>query len=520
MGLLKTTEFFNRDDLPEETKRVFLELKKQSTLIETRNKILEIENNKLKKEVEDQRKTRKSIESRISINSKTGLPNHHKLNQDINLLLEQAQEKSPPSPFAVFIIKLDKNYDIVNKTLKYSMSEWVMYSIGSRLKDFCQESGHLYHTRDDEFIALITGMKISAGAKEIAEEIYGEVSKPHIFSGYHISIGCHIGVSLFPQHGIQKRALLHSADIALGYARDSEITCQVFTAKLKDKVIEKMELQNCIIKALEAQAINEINKQFDLYYQPVVKIKEQQNGALSIYEIHGETLIRWNHPTKGFINPEKFIPVSEETGLIVPIGNWVLYSALEHMTQWQKEHSKTIPISINISPVQFSNEGFVDSILRIIEKRGFAARHLTLEITEGCVMEDPIESTQKIKRLHDAGISISIDDFGKGYSSLNYLRLFPLDTLKIDKSFIKDIVTNTFDRAIVRAVISMAGELDFNIVVEGVENRDQFSVLYEEGCSCFQGYLFSKPLKHMDFPRFYQENLNREIIFPKESSEN
>ena len=338
------------------------------------------------------------------------------------------------------------------------------------------------------------------------------ISKSHIFSGYHISIGCTIGISLFPEHGFDKRTLLHCADIALGAAREQSKPFQIYTEELKEQVVEKMELQNYIIKALEAQAIAEIDKQFELEYQPIVKIAKAADGSSIIEDIQGESLIRWHHPEKGTINPGRFIPISEETGLIIPIGNWVLYTAADQIALWRDEVGKEISLSLNLSPVQFSNEHFIDSIERILSTKNISPALLRLEITESCVMEDPIDAIEKIKNLRNMGITISIDDFGKGYSSLNYLRRFPVNTLKIDKSFVDNITTNQFDQVIVKAIIALAKELKLGIVVEGIETEEQFSYLLDEGCSMFQGFLFSKSLKAPDFQRFYEENIGLPVV--------
>jgi EAL domain-containing protein (putative c-di-GMP-specific phosphodiesterase class I) len=482
------------------------------SILETRIKVLEAENEKLREKEKEFRQKNQDIQQRLHINGKSGLPNHLRLNQDMVALFDEENDRLVDQLMGIFIVKLDHNFDMVNKTLKPSMSEWVIYSLGTRMTKYTAQKGSVYHTRDDEFIIILQGVDSPASAEKIAREIEKVVSKSHIFSGYHIAIGCSIGISLFPEHGFDKRTLLHCADIALGAAREQTKPFQIYSEELKEQVVEKMELQNYIIKALEVQAIAEIDKQFELEYQPIVKIAEGSNGSNVIEDIQGESLIRWHHPEKGTINPGRFIPISEETGLIIPIGNWVLYTAADQIARWRDEVGKNISLSLNLSPVQFSNEHFIDSIERILETKSISPDLLRLEITESCVMEDPIDAIDKIKKLRDMGITISIDDFGKGYSSLNYLRRFPVNTLKIDKSFVDNITSNQFDQVIVKAIIALAKELNLNIVVEGIETEEQFSYLLNEGCRMFQGFLFSKSLKAPDFQKFYEENIGLPVI--------
>ncbi len=512
MGLLETTELFNRKDVPQEIKEKFQEVKRYTSHLEARLSMLSAENKRLGTAIKEQRRSKQSIEDRLSVNSKSGLLNHLKLNQDMVRILDEVKDKVSTNRFGVLIIKLDHNFDIVNKTLEPSMSEWIIYKIGDRLQGYVDKNGSVYHTRDDEFIIVYNGIKNTLRIESIADEIHKEVRKSHIFSGYHISVGCNIGISLFPEHGLKKRTLLHNADIALGYAREQRSVYQIFTEELRDQVVEKMELQNYIIKALEAQAITEINKQFELFYQPIIRVNQNKSGQTVITDIYGETLIRWNHPTKGAINPDKFIPVAEETGLIIPIGNWVLYTATKQMKQWEKDMGTPIYVSINLSPVQFANANFVSSIERTMQSRKIEPRYIRFEITESCVMEDPAESIKKIEQLRSTGVAFSIDDFGKGYSSLNYLRHFPVNTLKIDKSFVNNICSNQFDQVIVRAIFALAKELNFEVVVEGIETKEQFNYLYAQGCTLFQGYLFSKPKNPADFIEFYQTNKFSEVL--------
>ena len=276
--------------------------------------------------------------------------------------------------------------------------------------------------------------------------------------------------------------------------------------------MEKLELQNYIIKALEKNAMEEMSNQFEMFYQPIIKASEGKDGRLLIKDISAEALIRWNHPEKGLVPPDRFIPLAEETGIIVLLGNWIMYNVADKIQEWKENLGYTIPVSINVSSLQFHEGNLVDFVRRILETRNISPGTIKLELTETSLMADPIDASRKIEKLKNSGVKICIDDFGTGYSSFNYLRQFAIDLLKIDKSFVESVFHNACDQAIVRAIITMSSELNFDVVVEGVEDINQFNFLFNEGCRNYQGYLFSKPLPAAMFIDYYRNNINTPII--------
>lgn len=508
MGLLKVTDRLNLDndpgDLRDDLKRARDELRK----IRRHNDSLVSQVNNLLHFINEQNRRKRNLQQRININPKTGLANHNKMDRDLQNFFGSFMGDTEQPPGALILIKLDNNYDIITKTLKPSVSEWIIYQISTRLKELVNDETPIYHTRDDEFILLITDKGTPDKLKPLLEDLYQQVSNPHIFSGYHIVINCIIGVSFFPENGVNKSSLLNNADIALTYAKKNNRNYVFFSNHMRDEVVQKMELQNSIIKALEEQSLKEIDKQFFINMQPIVTVNEIRNGKPLIERIDAEALIRWRHPEKGIITPDTFIPIAEETGLIIIIGKWVLYTATAQIETWINTDRISSKLAINVSPRQFNDDDLIDSIQRIIKYRAINPENLQVEITENSFLEDPEEAARKIKKLKDIGIRIAIDDFGTGFSSVNYLRKLPVDVVKIDRSFIMDITTSQQDRSIVKAMIAMTAELGMANVVEGVETIEQLELLMKFGITKFQGFYFSKALNPEDYQAFYRNNLS------------
>ncbi len=462
-------------------------------------------------ELKNIKKENSDLHRRVVINHKTGLPNHVKANEEINKLIEKKMESSDHSPIAFILVKLNENFEAINKALKPTISEWVLYQIGVRLTELCGLENVVYHTREDEFLIVYQDVQDDNRLLMFLQLLNEEIKRPHIFSGYNISIDSSCGVSLFPKHGLDRNTLLHNSDIALSYAFKKNISYTIFTDEISDLVIQKMELQNSIIKALEKQAIKEIDKQFYLTYQPIVTL-EDSGGEDTFYikDIKSEALIRWNHPEKGGINPDDFIPLAEETGLIIPLGNWVIFSAAKQLKKWK---DKNIPgiLSVNVSPRQFYNPDLVDTFLRLTDTYEIPPSHLKLELTENSLIDNPVNAISKLNQLKDAGFSISLDDFGTGYSSLNYLKDLPVDTVKIDKSFISKVHNSKLDYSILKGILFFIEELKLDLIIEGVETREQLKILTDLGCRSFQGYLFSKALIEKEYVNYRKENMKKTV---------
>ena len=462
-------------------------------------------------ELSNIKKENSDLHRRVVINHKTGLPNHVKANEEINKLLEKRLEISDHSPIAFILVKLNENFEAINKALKPTISEWVLYQIGVRLTDLCGLENIVYHTREDEFLIVYQNIKDENRLQMFLQLLNEQIKSPHIFSGYNISIDSSCGVALFPKHGLDRNTLLHNSDIALSYAFKQKISYTIFTEEISDLVIEKMELQNSIIKALEKQAIKEIDKQFFLNYQPIVTL-ETSADSFRISDIKAESLIRWKHPVKGNITPDDFIPLAEETGLIIPLGNWVIFSAADQLRRWIEKGIDGI-LSVNVSPRQFYNPELVDTFIRLTDNYEIPPSRLKLELTENSLIDNPVNAINKLNQLKDAGFSISLDDFGTGYSSLNYLKDLPVDTVKIDKSFIRKIDKNTLDYSILKGILFFIEELKLDLIVEGVETEEQLQALIDLGCRSFQGYYFSKPLYENDYVEYRSNNMNRSFPY-------
>lgn len=475
----------------------------------------------LAQQLEQQRNHSQMLEQKLFIHNKSGLPNHLRLEEDIKSTIGQAQRERKAGgalpaggapldsddlrhgrKIAVLIIHLDNKYDMVVKTLKTSISEWILYQIGVRLGECVQPDEGLYHTKDDEFVILLANFTNLGHLKTRLAAIHDAVTKPHIFSGHHLYLGCHIGVSLYPNHGLTKSAILHSADIAMGQAVGQRKPWLIFEDAMRHGAMEKMELQSHIIKALEQQSDWNADEQFMLYFQPQVQLGASGRGGCPIRKVDAEVLIRWKHPHKGMIPPDKFIPLAEETGLILPIGNWVLYKALEQLERWEGTAMEKVTLSINISPRQFADPQLLDNVVALVKRKPSLKSRLKLEITESSLMDDPESSIRRLRDLSKLGIRFALDDFGKGYSSLNYLTELPLHTLKLDRAFIANVHRNPSDQAIVRAVVYLTQKLKLKLICEGIETPQQLAALQKQSCRCFQGFLFSKALPVNDFVAF------------------
>ncbi len=500
MGLLNISRLLTDDSVSSDIKKIILDYKHlvKELRVELDGQVDIC--NRLLDTAMDQERRERQMKSLLFYNRETGMPNHFVMDRDLDSLLKEANESAKEEKFAIFFISLDDTYNMIKKTLQPTLSEWVLYQTALRIKAEISSDCLTYQSRDDEFLVISRSVKRKEDCKRFAKRLLEKIRKSHIFSGYNISIGCSIGVSLYPDDGTTRGRLLRNADTALSESKKSIENYRVYTRKMTEEAVQRVELQNSILKALEVQTKTRGDAQFELYYQPLVYVDDVSNGRCNSHIIGSETLIRWNHPGKGFLLPDRFIPIAEETGLIIPVGHWILYEAMEQLRIWnEQEEYKNLSVSLNLSPRQFKHEDFFGSIDRVITKSRINPRNLKLEITESSVMDNLEDAVKKMEILRDRGIKILLDDFGTGYSSLTYLKRLPIDILKIDKTFVRNIVTQLGDRGIVKAIVSMAKELDIGIIVEGVETFEQLKILFEEGINVMQGFYFSKPLCSTDF---------------------
>lgn len=417
------------------------------------------------------------IKKMAYFDSLTDLPNrtlfHDRLTQAIN------QAKRTKNPIAVLFLDLDR-FKIINDSLGHTAGDQLLQEVSKRLLTCIREGDTVSRQGGDEFTMLLPNTTHS-GAIKVARRIIELISHPMEINGHEILVTPSIGISMYPDHGEDVESLLKNADTAMYHAKDlGKNNFQLYSSKLDQQVLERLTLENELRKALE-------RKEFVLHYQPLIQI--DSNKMIGV-----ESLIRWHHPLLGVISPTKFIPLAEETGLIVPIGEWIIHTACAQNKAWQEKGYPPLKVSVNLSGRQFKEPDLVHTISDILNITGLDPQYLELEITENISMNDVNYTIQALQELKALGLRISIDDFGTGYSSLNYLKKFPIDTLKIDQSFVRDIHMDRDDAAIVKAIMAMAFSLDLNVIAEGVETIEQLLFLVNQRCPEAQGYYFNKPL--------------------------
>jgi len=432
---------------------------------------------------------RKAAEARVQFlayyDALTGLPNRTLFEDRLAKALANARRRR--ERIAVLWLDLD-NFKTINDSLGHSVGDLLLKQVGERLQKYVRAQDTVAKVGGDEFVfALINPGHISRAAAA-AERIRRAVAGEFEVQGHVLNVTCSIGISLFPYHGKDGETLIKNAAAAMHCAKENgRNNFRFFTRKLNARAVERLALQNSLRVALE-------KTEFFLVYQPQVEIATGRiTGA--------EALLRWRHPELGLVAPGKFIPVAEDSGLIVPIGEWVLKTACAQARHWQELGLPALPIAVNVSAVQLRQERFLPVIRRVLDETGLAPQYLELEITEGVLLSNAGKTLSMLQQLANMGLPLSIDDFGTGYSSLSYLKDLPVCKLKIDRSFIRAMTVNPRDAAITAAVISMGNSLNLKVIAEGVENEEQMSFLRAHHCDEIQGYYFSKPLEADDFAK-------------------
>ena len=425
---------------------------------------------------------RKEAEQRISYmashDSLTKLPNRALLQDRIQQALVHNHRRKLQA--AVIFIDLDK-FKIINDTLGHDIGDGLLQETATRLISEVRSEDTVARQGGDEFIILLSTINQPTDAGVIAQKILDSLDQPFYIKGKELHIGASIGIAIFPDDGEEMGALLKNSDIAMYHAKEAgRGNYQFFSEKMNEQAAEKQSLSGDLRHAVER------NELF-LVYQPVV---DMISGDISGMEV----LLRWQHPALGLVSPVKFIPLAEETGLILSIGEWVMRTACRQLLEWQKQGFVVPRLAINLSAKQFRQKSLSETIASILSETGIESRYIGIEITESMLVQNIEEVVDTLLKLSSMGLEISIDDFGTGYSSLSYLNRFPINKLKIDKSFVDDIATHPDDAAIVKAIIAMAHGLNMKVVTEGVETQAQLDFLRLHGCEQYQGYLFSKPL--------------------------
>jgi diguanylate cyclase (GGDEF)-like protein/PAS domain S-box-containing protein len=417
----------------------------------------------------------------------TGLGNRRLLEESLDRALVRASREG--DRVAVMFLDLDR-FKIVNDSLGHRFGDALLRQVSNRLVDAAGGLGLIARQGGDEFVLLLDGATEEV-ARSVAEDILDALQSPFYVEHQEIFITPSIGVSVFPDHGADAQALLKSADYAMYQAKQNGRNgYQVFHARLQSKAEKRLEVENHLRRALE-------RKELSLHYQPQVHTATRR-------VIGVEALLRWQHTSWGPISPAQFIPIAEETGLILPIGDWVLHEACRQAKAWLEDGLPEMTLSVNISARQLQQPDFVSTVQAALLATGLPPRLLELELTESLTM-DRASSSEAIRRLKGLGIGIAIDDFGTGYSSLHYLKHLSINRLKIDQSFVRDLLIDQNDQDIVKAIITMSHSLGIEVIAEGVEMPEQARFLEHHGCDQVQGYLFSRPLPAEAVPAFLRK---------------
>lgn len=415
----------------------------------------------------------------------TGLPNRAYLDDHLKYSLNLAKRNN--ENLVVMFLDLDHFKDI-NDTLGHNVGDKLLIESSERLQSSLREGDTVVRLGGDEFIILLPTLWMN-GADRVAQKLIEVMKKPFKFDSIELNLTASIGIALYPEDGDDFETLYKNADTAMYRAKqDGRNRYCFFTKEMQAHSIRNLELGNALRHALD-------RNELELYYQPQISSKDSKI-------IGAEALLRWKHPEFGNVSPMEFIPVAEENGMILPIGEWVLRTAVSQAKKWMAEGAEPIIMAVNLSAVQFRHLSLPDTVTRILEEYALPPEYLELELTEGVAMYDPQKAINVMNDLHDRGVRMSIDDFGTGYSSLSYLKKFKIYKLKIDQSFIRDINIDNEDKAIVSAIISMAKRLGLKTIAEGVETITQLEYLRGQECDEIQGYYYSKPLPAKEFEVF------------------
>jgi diguanylate cyclase (GGDEF)-like protein/PAS domain S-box-containing protein len=421
----------------------------------------------------------------------TNLPNRILLHDRLAFMVNHAKRNK--QNMAILLMDLNR-FKLINDTLGFSAGDSLLQTIANRLKSCLRDVDGVFRLGDDEFAILLEEIAQPQDAARVAKRLLAVCSLPFQFYDHELYVTVSIGISIFPTDGEEIEVLLKNAEAAMNRAKELGINnYQHYMPTMNAKAFEQLTLEHNLRKALQ-------KNQFLVYYQPQIDLRTQKI-------IGAEALVRWQHPELGMISPAQFIPIAEETGLILPLGEWVLRTACQQAKYWYDQLGTRFMISVNLSSRQFQQQDLVSTVYRSLRDTQLPPELLELEITETLGMKNPELTLKTLHELKSMGIHIAIDDFGTGYSSLSYLKKFPIDTLKIDQSFVSDINGDSSDGAIVVAVIALAHSLKLKVIAEGVETPEQAEYLLDHGCERIQGYIFSPPVPAQDFEDIIKKNL-------------
>jgi diguanylate cyclase (GGDEF)-like protein/PAS domain S-box-containing protein len=413
----------------------------------------------------------------------TGLPNRMLLNDRVGQAIVSAQRHE--KPVAVLFLDLD-GFKHVNDSLGHPVGDKLLQSVARRLVDCVRGADTVSRQGGDEFVILLSEVEQPEDTAILASRMLEAVAAPHSIDGHDLHVTTSIGISVYPDDGLDAETLIKNADTAMYQAKENgRQGYKFFKSAMNVKAVERQSVEESLRRALE-------RREFTLHYQPKINLK---TGAIT----GAEALLRWTHPTRGLVPPAQFIPVAEDCGLILPIGAWVLREACTQAKAWADAGLPRMTMAVNVSAMEFRNRNFLSSLLAILEETGLDPSLLELELTESALMKHAESAASILGALRKIGVKVAIDDFGTGYSSLSYLRKFPLDALKIDQSFVRELSSAGHDPIIVTAVIGMARSLELRVVAEGVETLEELAFLRTHECDEAQGYYYSRPVTPQQF---------------------
>lgn len=421
------------------------------------------------------------------VDNLTGVKNRRGFLMSAEKQFEMAESNA--KPVALMVVNLNR-FKLINTVLGHKAGDEVLKFVADLFQSQIRENDSICRIGGDEYLLMFPDTNRKS-AKKIALRLMKELSHPLLLNNYEVAVDATIGISLYPSDGNNLEKIIQNADVAMNQAKKRNISYQFYNRELSKVITEKKILENDLRKALR-------DEEFFIYYQPQIDMNTKKITGV-------EALLRWRHPEKGLITPGEFIPLAEETGLIIPIGEWVLRKACEQNKSWQERGHSEIQISVNISALQLQKMDFVDTVSKVLKETGLDPKYLVLEIVESIAVSNCNENLRTLNKLKDLGVQISIDDFGTGYSSLSYLKYFPADHLKIDRAFVSNIYSGSKDEMIISTIITMAHFMKIKVVAEGVETVEELELLKARKCDVSQGYFTGRPVSPNEIERILSE---------------
>ncbi|HEV2610740.1 MAG TPA: EAL domain-containing protein [Noviherbaspirillum sp.] len=442
------------------------------------------------KDISARKVTEERIQYLATHDGLTGLPNRALFNKILQLAINTSRRYK--RKFAVLFIDLDR-FKLINDTLGHDAGDLLLTTMSTRLTECLRTSDVVARLGGDEFVVLLQEVDEERDVAAVADKILSVVMKPVVLHGQECRVTTSIGICMFPSHAQDEQSLMKNADVAMYRAKDEgKNNYRFYSEDIRSQSLERLALESSLRHAVERQ-------EFFLLYQAKLDLKTGMITGV-------EALLRWNHPELGIVPPLQFIPLAEETGLIIPIGRWVMAEACRQNVAWQKQGFPPLCMAINLSGCQFADDSLPDSIADALAQSGMDPTLLELELTESMVIQHPDRASRLLATIKSMGVRLAIDDFGTGYSSLAQLKRFPIDTLKVDRSFIRDIPGDAEDKAITKAIIAMGKTLSLTVVAEGVETEEQVEFLRSHACDEIQGFHFSKPIAPESFAEFWRQH--------------